>query len=141
MRNMDDFFYNEGIEILQLGCTLPNQATICLHKSNNAKFHPFMLSDKGVTKKRRKDMVGGPSIVFTRKVVLKRLDRVIQLTDSKPLMELTLVNFIHTFLSGNAYGCLQKWNPSFESGKFKPRSKKQSRFENMVRSYFQSVRP
>ena len=33
-------FYHK-IDLLKLGCTLPNLANICLHKSTNYKFYPF----------------------------------------------------------------------------------------------------
>ena len=56
--------------MLKLGCTLPNLANICLYKSTSAKFHPFTETDKDLLQKIREDMVGGPSIVFTRKAVV-----------------------------------------------------------------------
>ena len=69
MQKMIQFYYNKGIDMLKLGCTLPNLANICLHKSTNYKFYPFCESDKDLCKKIREDMTGGPSIVFTRKAV------------------------------------------------------------------------
>ena len=53
--------------MLKLGCTLPNLANICLHKSTDAKFYPFTEGVKDLLEKTREDIVGGPSIVFTRK--------------------------------------------------------------------------
>ena len=70
MKKMIGFYHNKGIDMLKLGCTLPNLANICLHKSTNAKFYPFTNSDKDLLAKIREDMVGGPSIVFTRKAVV-----------------------------------------------------------------------
>ena len=55
--------------MLKLGCTLPNLANICLHKSTDSRFYPFTESDEDLLKI-REDMVGGPSIVFTRKAVV-----------------------------------------------------------------------
>ena len=55
--------------MLKLGCTLPNLANICLHKSTDSKFYPFTERDKDLLEKIREDMVGGLSIVFTRKAV------------------------------------------------------------------------
>ena len=63
-------YHNKGIDMLKLGCTLPNWANICLHKSTDSKFYPFTESDNDLLEKIRKDMVGGPSIVFTRKAVV-----------------------------------------------------------------------
>ena len=56
--------------MLKFGCTLPNLANICLHKSTSAKFYPFTETDKDLLQKIQEDMVGGPSIVFTRKAVV-----------------------------------------------------------------------
>ena len=69
MQKMIEFYHNNGIDMLKLGCTLPNMAKICLHKSTDSKFYPFTESDKGLLEKIREDMVGGPSIVFTLKAV------------------------------------------------------------------------
>ena len=63
-------FYHKGIDMLKLGCTLTNLANFCLHKSTDSKLYPFTESDKDLLDKKREDMVGGPSIVFTRKAVV-----------------------------------------------------------------------
>ncbi len=70
MRKMIEFYHNKGIDMLILGCSLPNLANICLHKSTDSKFYPFTESDKDLLEKLREDMAGGPSIVFTRKAVV-----------------------------------------------------------------------
>ena len=56
--------------MLNLGCTLPNSEIICFHKSTSAKIYPFTETNKDLLQKIREDMVGGPSIVFTRKTVV-----------------------------------------------------------------------
>ena len=70
MQKMNEFYHQKEIDMLKLGCTLPNLANICLHKSTDSKFYPFTESDKDLLEKIREDMVGGPSIVFTRKAVV-----------------------------------------------------------------------
>ena len=70
MQKMIQFYHNKGIDMLKLGCTLPNLANICLHKSTDSKIYPFTQSDKDLFGKIREDMVGGPPIVFTRKAVV-----------------------------------------------------------------------
>ena len=67
MQKMIEFYHNRGIDMLKLGCTPPNLANICFHKSTDSKFYPFTESDKDLLEKIR-DMVGGPPIVFTRKL-------------------------------------------------------------------------
>ena len=56
--------------MLKLGCTSPKLANNYLHKSNDAKFYPFTETDKYLLEKTREDVVGVPSIVFTRKAVV-----------------------------------------------------------------------
>ena len=70
MQKMIEFYQQKEIDMLKLGCTWPNLANICLHKSTDSKFYPFTESDKDLLEKIREDMVGGPSIVFTRKAVV-----------------------------------------------------------------------
>ena len=70
MQKMIEFYHNKGNDMLKLGCTLPNVANICLYKSTDSKFYPFTESDKDLLENIREDMVGGPSIVFTRKAVV-----------------------------------------------------------------------
>ena len=45
MQKMLAFYHKKRIDMLKLGCTLPNLAKICLHKSNSAKFYPFAETD------------------------------------------------------------------------------------------------
>ena len=64
LQKMMELYNSKGIDLLKLGCTLPNLANICLHKSANHKFFPFVEADKELHDKIREDMTGGPSIVF-----------------------------------------------------------------------------
>ena len=48
-----EFYHNKAIDMLKLGCTQPNLANICLHKSTNNKFHPFVQADKDLYEKIR----------------------------------------------------------------------------------------
>ena len=70
MQKMIDFYRNKGIDMLKFGCTLPNWVNTCLQISTDSKFYPFTESDKDLLEKIREDMVGGHSIVFTRKAVV-----------------------------------------------------------------------
>ena len=70
MQKTIEFYHQKEIDMLKLGCTLPNLANICLHKSTDSKFYPLTESDKDLLEKIREDMVGGPSIIFTRKAVV-----------------------------------------------------------------------
>ena len=70
MQKMIGFYHNKENGMLKFGCTLPNLAKICLNKTTDSKFYPFTESDKDLPQKIREGMVGGPSIVFTRKAVV-----------------------------------------------------------------------
>ena len=65
MQKIMEFYHNKGIDMFKFGCTLPNSANICLHKSTI--FFPFVEADKDLHDKKREDMTGGPSIVFYQK--------------------------------------------------------------------------
>ena len=73
MQKMMELYHNNGTHMFKLGCTLPNFANTCLHRSTNNKFYPFVEADKYLHDKIREDMPGGPSIVFTRKLCIKQI--------------------------------------------------------------------
>ena len=70
---MPAFYRKKGIDMLKLGCTFPILANICLHKSTSANLYAFTETDKEFLQKVREGMVGGPSIVFTRKAVVDKI--------------------------------------------------------------------
>ena len=80
--------------MLKLGCTLPNLANICLHKSTDAKFYPFTEGDKDLLEKIR-DVVGGPSIVFHINQSFRKLSFGNRRTYAKLLTGLIPANYIH----------------------------------------------
>ena len=96
MQKMIEFHHNKGIDMLKLGCTLPNLAKICSHKSIDSKFCPFTESNKDLLEKIREDMVGGPSIVFTRKAVVDETLYANHQTFANQLLVSMLVSFIPT---------------------------------------------
>ena len=53
MQKMIEFYDSKVIDMLKLGCTLPNLANICLNKSTDSKFYPFTESDKDLLEKIR----------------------------------------------------------------------------------------
>ena len=96
MQKMIEFYHHKGIDMLKLGCTLPNLANICLHKSKDSKFFSFTELDKDLLGKIREDMVGSPSIVFTRKAVVMKLLYANHQTCANQLLVSMLVSFIPT---------------------------------------------
>ena len=142
MQKMIEFYQNKGIDMLKLGCTLPNMANICLHKSTDSKFYPFTESDKDLLEKIREDMVGGPSIVFTRKAVVdetfvrksSNLCKSIVGIDASQLCPYSMCQPMPT-------GLYTRWEYDCGTKRFTARQKKSGSFENMVMSYFQQSRP
>ena len=142
MQKMTEFYHNKGIDMLKLGCTLPNLANICLHKSTDSKFYPFTESDEDLLEKIREDMVGGPSIVFTRKAVVdetfirksSNLCKSIVGIDASQLYPYSMCQPMPT-------GLYTPWEYDFETERFTARQNKSRSFENMVLSYFPQSRP
>ena len=54
MRKMIAFYHDKDIHMLKLGCTLPNLANICLHKSTDSKIYPFMEGDEDLSENFKK---------------------------------------------------------------------------------------
>ena len=54
MQKVIAFYHDKDIDMLKLGCTLPNLANICLHKSTDAKFYPITEGDNDFSEKRKK---------------------------------------------------------------------------------------
>ena len=139
MQKMIEFYHNKGIDMLKLGCTLPNLANICLHKSTDSKFTE---SDKDLLEKIREDMVGGPFIVFIRKAVVdetfirksSNLCKSIVGIDGSQLYHYSMCQPMPTRL-------YTRWEYDSELKRFTACQNKSRTFENMVLSYFQPSRP
>ena len=54
MQKMIQFHHNKGIDMVKLGCTLPNLANIRVNKSTNDKLYPFCESERFVQKNTRR---------------------------------------------------------------------------------------
>ena len=142
MQKMIEFYQNKGIDMLKLRCTLPNLANNCLHKSTDSKFYPLTESDKGLLEKIREAMVGGPSVVFTRKAVVdetfirksSNLCKSIVGIDASQLYPYSMCQPMPT-------GLYTRWEYDSETKRFTARQNKSRSFENMVLSYFQQCRP
>ena len=142
MQEMIKFYHNKGIDLLKLGCKLPNLATICLHKSTDYKLYPFFSSDSDLLEQLRKNMTGGPSIVFTRKAVANE-------TFIRKLNSLckSIVGFVasqlypYSICQDMPTGLYTRWDYDEETQKFKAGQNRDRTFENMVMSYFQATRP
>ena len=142
MQKMSAFYHDKDIDMLKLGCTSPNLANICLHKSTDAKFYPFTEGDKDLLEKTREDVVGGPSIVFTRRAVVDEtfirksanICKTIVGIDASQLYPYSMCQPMPT-------GLYTRWDFYSETSRFTPRQNKTRSFENMIMSYFERTRP
>ena len=129
------FYHKKGIDLLKLGCTLPNLANICLHKTTSANFYSFTETDRDLLQKIREDIVGGPFIVYTRKAVVdetfirvsRNLCKSIVGIDANQLYPYSMCQPMPT-------GLYTRWEYDTESNRFKPQQNKSRNFENMVMS-------
>ena len=141
MQKIIEFYHQKEIDMLKLGCILPNLANVCLHKSTDSKFYPYTESDKDLLEKTREDMVGAPSIVFTRKAVVDEtfirkstnLCKSIVGIDASQLYPYSMCQPMPT-------GLYTRWNYDSESQKFMARQNKTRSFENMVLVFYKLVR-
>ena len=142
MQKMIDFYHNKGIDMLKLGCTLPKLSGLCLHKSTTANFQPFTESDWDLLEKNFEDIVGGPSVVLTRKAVVDEtiirdstnLCKIIVAIDASQFYPFSMCQLMPT-------GLYTRCELGSESGKDKTRQNKTNSLENTVMSCFQRVKP
>ena len=142
VQKMIAFYHDKDIDMLKLGCTLPNLANICLHKSTDAKFYPFTEGDKDLWKKIEKVLlVVHLSFLHAKQLLMKLLFESVQ-TSANLLLGLMPANFIPTALCQPMHtGLYTRWDFDSEPSRFTPRQNKTRSFENMVMSYFQRTRP
>ena len=142
MQKMIDFDHNKGIDMLKLGCRLSKLANICLHKSTDSKFYPFTESDKDLLEKIREDMVGGPSIVSTRKAVVDETFIRKSSNLCKFFVGIDASQFYpHSRCQPMPTGLYTRWDNNSGTKRFTARQNKSHSFENKVLSYFQQSRP
>ena len=130
MKKMIEFYHRKRIDLLKLGCTLPNLAKICLPSSTIVKFYPFPEGDKDSLEKLKEVMVGGPSIVFTRKAVVEQT-RIH--SSSNTCKSIVGIGASHLY----PYAMCQpmptvfyiRWEVDADLQRFKPRSNKTTTFE------------
>ena len=142
MQRMIAFYHDKDIDVFKLGCTLPNLANCCLHKSTDANLFPFTEGDEDFLEKIRQDDVGGPSIVFTHKAVVEEtfirkstnLCKSIVGTDASQLYPYPMCQPMPTCL-------YTRWDFDLETNRFIPRQNKTRSFEKIDMSYFQRKAP
>ena len=140
---MIEFYHQNEIDMLKLGCTLLNLANIYQHKSTDSKFYPLTESDKGLLEKICENMVGGLSFFFTRKAVVDETFIRKSTTLCQSLVGIDDANQLYPYslCQPMPFGLYTRWNYDTESQKFMLRQSKAGSFEIMVLYSFQQTRP
>ena len=136
------FYHDKDIDILKLGCILPNLANICSHKSTDAKFYPFTDGDKDLLETIHEDVVGGPSFIFTRKAVVDEtfIRKSTNLCKSIVGIDASQL-YPYSMCQNKPTGLYTRWDFDSETSRFIPRQNKTRSFEIIVMFYFQRTRP
>ena len=113
--------------MFKLVCTFPNLANICLHKSTETNFNPFMAADKSL------------SFLQTKQLLTKLFFETLQTYanmgfDASPL-------YPHSMCQPTTTGLFTHWDLKLEKSRFTTRQNKTQSSEFMVMSYFQRTRP
>ena len=142
MQKLLDFYHKKGIDLLKLGCTLPNLAKICRHTYASAKLYPFTETDKDLLQKIREDIFGGPSIVFTRKAVVDETFIRNSGNNCKSVVGIDAGQlYPYCMCQSMPTGLCTRWEYGTECNKLNTQENKSRNLENMVMSYFQIQRP
>ena len=141
MQKMIASYHDKDVVMLKLGCTLPNLANICLHKSTDAKFYLFTEGDNDLLEKIREDVVGDPSIVFTCKANVDETFIRKSTTICKSIVGIDASQlYPYSMCQPMPAGLYTRWDIDSETSRFTPRQNKTRSFEKMVMSYFQRTR-
>ena len=106
MQKIIAFYHDKDIDILKLGCTLPNLTDICLHKCTDAKLYPFAEGDKDLLKKFKKMLLMVHLSFSNAKQLLRKLLFENHETYANLLLRLTLANYTPT-------RCVNRCRPVF----------------------------
>ena len=142
IQRMMQFYHDQGMDMLKLGCTLPNLANTFLHKSTTDKFFPFTEGDKEYDSYIRENIVGGPSIVFNRYAKVgetfigdtNNLCWNILGIDASQLYPFAMTKEMPT-------GIYVKWEKNTTNHMFHPKRNTKSYFEYLVMNYLQARNP
>ena len=135
-----DLYNNKCIDMLKLGFTSPISAKIFRHKSIGSNCYHFTKSDTDWFEKIREEMVGARWMVFTRKAVVDETlmrkstnlrNSFVGIDDSQ-LQPFSMCRPMPTIL----YTILEY---DKETKRFTPHQNKNSTFEKMVLSYFETA--
>ena len=70
IQNLITFYHGKDIDLLEVGCALPNLVKVCKHKFTDAKSYPLTEADKDLMEKIREVVIGVTFIIFKRRAVV-----------------------------------------------------------------------
>ena len=119
------FHHDKDIDMLKLGCTLPNLANICTHKSTDAKVYPITEGDKDLLEKIPEDVVGSPTVVFTRKALVDETFIRKSTNKCKSIVGIDASQlYPYTMCQPMPTGLYTRWDIDSETSRFTPRQNK-----------------
>ena len=101
-----------------------------------------MEGDEDLLEKNREDVVGGPSIVFTRRAVVDKTFIRKSADMCKSFVGIDASQqYPYSMCQPMPTGFYTRWDFNSETSRFTPRQNKTRSFENMVISFFQRTGP
>ena len=141
MHKLIEFYLDGGIDILKLGCTQPNLANICPHKSTGYMYDPFFSVNSDSLEKLREPMTDGPSIVFTRKAVANEAFFRTSNNWCKSIVGIDSIQiYPYSMYQDTPTGLYTRWDYNEETQKFEISQNRVRTFEIMAVSYFQATK-
>ena len=136
------FYHEKDLDMLKLGCTLPNPANICLYKSTDTNFYLLTEADEDLLEKIQKKFVGGPSIVFTRKAVVDKTFLRKSTNICKSIVGIDAIQlYPYSMCQPKPIDLSTRRDLNPETKIFTLRQNKTRSFESMVKFTFQRTRP
>ena len=138
MQKMIASYHDKDIDMLKLGCTLPNLSNNCLHKPTNANFYPFREGDKKVWKEFGKtSLVVHQSFLHAKQLLMKFSIEGLQ-TYANLLLGLVPANHIATPCVNScpmAYSSLRKINITSNNKGFRTNNRSVATYEQAKNFY------
>ena len=128
--------------MLKLGWTLPDLANTGSQKSTDGKFYLFTEGDEDLSEKIRENVVGGSSLVFTRKAVVDEtfIRKSTNICKSIAGIDASQL-YPYSMCEPKLTGLYTRWDIELETSRSTRRQNKTRGFENTVMFYFQPTRP
>ena len=140
MQRMIASYHDKNIDLLSWFLHYQNLANVCLQFSTDTKVYPFTEADKELSEKNR-EVVGGPSIVFTQKAVVEEIFSRKSTNIFKASVGIDASQiYPYSLCQPMSTGLYTLWYLNSEFDRFTFGQNKTHSFENMVTSFSQRTR-